>query len=101
MCDGKLFYQNNEKRWYFFHISCIFATKCFVKVGYRKMNDEYLKNQLEYMIQEHNNLDYEIELLSKQNTSNDFHIFKLKKRKLMIKDQIRTIRSRLMTDIIA
>ncbi len=65
------------------------------------MDKEFLETQLESCRQEHKNLDDELVSLLSSGAMDDLYIHRLKKKKLIIKDQIRIIESRLMTDIIA
>ncbi len=65
------------------------------------MNDEFLKEQLERFKQEHKDLDVQITSLANIETSDDLHIHRLKKKKLLLKDQIKILESRLMPNIIA
>jgi hypothetical protein len=65
------------------------------------MDKEYLTDQLNFCKQEHKNLDNEIFLLLETPVVDDLLIHRLKKKKLMLKDQIRMIESKLMNDIIA
>ena len=65
------------------------------------MNNEFSKEQLERFKQEHKDLDEEIVSLSNMEASDDLHIHRLKKKKLLLKDQIKILDSRLMPNIIA
>lgn len=65
------------------------------------MDNEFLKEQLDRIKQEHKDLDGEIAALANMETSDDLHIHRLKKKKLLLKDQIKILESRLMPNIIA
>ena len=65
------------------------------------MDQEYFKAQLEYFQKEHKRLNDEIQSLINLGTIDDLYIHKLKKKKLIMKDQISIIESKLVTDIIA
>ena len=59
------------------------------------MDNEFLKEQLERFKQEHKDLDRQIASLASMETSDDLHIHRLKKKKLLLKDQIKILESRL------
>jgi len=66
------------------------------------MNDEeMLKAQLEALRQEHRALDEEIAALSESPVSDPLTTRRLKKRKLMLKDQIARLEDQIYPDIIA
>lgn len=66
------------------------------------MNDrDSLDHRLGVLRLEHRDLDDVIERLAVEATSNQLQIQRLKKRKLMIKDQIAQIESEMLPDIIA
>jgi hypothetical protein len=66
------------------------------------MNDtELLRRKLEELRLEHRDLDDVIARLSEQVPVSAVQIQRLKKRKLMLKDQIALLESRLLPDIIA
>ena len=62
---------------------------------------EILRNQLEKLNEEHRELDLLIEKLRNETIVNQIGIQRLKKRKLLLKDQMLRIESRLLPDIIA
>ena len=62
---------------------------------------ETLKEQLVALRKEHRDLDDLISQLSVEKPYNQIHISRLKKRKLVIKDQIKRIESEILPDIIA
>ena len=68
----------------------------------RTMTDpDLLKQQLEHLRQEHRDLDDVIARLSERAPFDLIQLQRLKKRKLMLKDQMAKIESRLLPDIIA
>ena len=62
---------------------------------------ETLKEQLVALRKEHRDLDDLISRLTVDKPYNQIYISRLKKRKLMIKDQIKRIESEILPDIIA
>lgn len=62
---------------------------------------EILRNQLEKLNEEHRELDLLIEKLRNETIVNQIGIQRLKKRKLLLKDQMLRIESKLLPDIIA
>lgn len=64
-------------------------------------DQEILKSQLNYMIQEHQDLDNMIEVKLSEPLVDQVAVQRLKKRKLLLKDQIAQLRSKLLPDIIA
>ncbi len=62
---------------------------------------EALKRRLETLRSEHRDLDDVIQRISGGNAFDQLQIKRLKKRKLMLKDQIARIESKLVPDIIA
>lgn len=62
---------------------------------------EALKRRLETLRSEHRDLDDIIQQISGGNSFDQLQIKRLKKRKLMLKDQIARIESKLVPDIIA
>jgi hypothetical protein len=62
---------------------------------------DLLKQQLERLRQEHRDLDDVIARLSERAPFDLIQLQRLKKRKLMLKDQMAKIESRLLPDIIA
>jgi len=66
------------------------------------MNDiELLRQKLEQLRLEHRDLDDVIARLSDSAPMSQIQLQRLKKRKLMLKDQTRLLESRLLPDIIA
>ncbi len=66
------------------------------------MNEkEVLSKQLEELRGQHRELDEVIARLSEEAASNPIELQRLKKRKLMLKDQITAIEDELLPDIIA
>jgi hypothetical protein len=65
------------------------------------MNDEGYQHQLETLRLEHRDLDDAIELLQQQTLVNQLQIARMKKKKLILKDQIRRLEDQLVPDIIA
>lgn len=64
-------------------------------------DQEILKSQLNYMIQEHQDLDNMIDVKLSEPLVDQVAVQRLKKRKLLLKDQIAQLRSKLLPDIIA
>jgi len=62
---------------------------------------EILKKQLEQLITEHRDLDSMIDDMLTHTIVNKLAVQRLKKRKLLVKDQIVKVRSQLLPDIIA
>lgn len=60
-----------------------------------------LKHKLALLDEEHRELDTMIENMMRENVVNQLAIQRLKKRKLLIRDQVVKIRSQLLPDIIA
>ena len=65
------------------------------------MNDDYPGGMLENLRAEHRELDQRIQMLSSEPTGDQLELARLKRRKLMLKDQISKIESELLPDIIA
>jgi hypothetical protein len=65
------------------------------------LDTEVLKARLAALKSEHRDLDDVIVRLSEHAPFNQLHLQRLKKRKLLLKDQIAQIESRLLPDIIA
>jgi hypothetical protein len=66
------------------------------------MNEqEKLKEQLEHLKAEHRDLDDAIQALSQRTMPDMIQIQRLKKRKLVLRDEILKIESKLLPDIIA
>ena len=66
-----------------------------------KTDIERLRQKLAELKTEHRDLDDVISRISESATSDQIQIKRLKKRKLMLKDQIALIESQLLPDIIA
>jgi len=64
-------------------------------------DQEILRNQLERLNEEHRELDVIIERMLGENIVNQIAVQRLKKRKLLLKDQMLKLKSRLLPDIIA
>lgn len=64
-------------------------------------NQEELKNQLELLLHEHCEIDTVINKMLEEPIVNQIGVQRLKKRKLLLKDQITQVRSKLLPDIIA
>ena len=65
------------------------------------MNDDQPAVDLEAMKAEHRDLDERIQLLCSQPTGDQLELARLKRRKLMLKDQIQIIADSNLPDIIA
>jgi hypothetical protein len=65
------------------------------------MNDDQPPASLEALKAEHRNLDERIRLISSEPTGDQLEIARLKRRKLMLKDQIQRIIDSNVPDIIA
>ena len=66
------------------------------------MNDqESLKEQLQHLKDEHRDLDDAIQALSLRSMPDMIQIQRLKKRKLILRDEITQLESKLLPDIIA
>ncbi len=66
------------------------------------MDENALEQQLEALTAEHRRLDEQIAAMMTGETSlNQIELARLKKRKLLLKDQIQIIRDRAVPDIIA
>ena len=66
------------------------------------MDEDALAQQLQGLEAEHRRLDEQIAAMCTQETSlNQIELARLKKRKLLLKDQIQLIRDRSVPDIIA
>lgn len=62
-------------------------------------DEEALRHQLDELVIEHRDLDDSITVLSQQPFIDQIQMGRLKKRKLMLKDQIEKIRSKLIPDL--
>lgn len=65
------------------------------------MSEEEMHKKLEILRIEHRDLDAAIDALSAANSSDQLQIARLKKRKLLLKDQISIFEDFLIPDIIA
>jgi len=65
------------------------------------MNDDHPEGMLESLKAEHRTLDEKIQLLSSEPTGDQLELARLKRRKLMLKDQIQMIMDSNVPDIIA
>ena len=65
------------------------------------MNEQELMKRLEVLRSEHRDLDAAIQALSEAGSTDQLQIARLKKRKLLLKDQIAAIEDTLLPDIIA
>jgi hypothetical protein len=65
------------------------------------MNDDHPTVDLESLKAEHRELDEQIRLLSSEPTGDQLELARLKRRKLMLKDQIQIIADSNIPDIIA
>jgi hypothetical protein len=65
------------------------------------MNDEGYQHQLVALKLEHRDLDDAIALLQAQSVIDQLQIARMKKKKLILKDQIRRLEDQLVPDIIA
>jgi len=65
------------------------------------MNDDNAPADLEALKAEHRRLDEQIQLLSSEPTGDQLELARLKRRKLMLKDQIQLIIDSNIPDIIA
>ena len=64
-------------------------------------NDDALAMRLEQLRTEHRDLDAAIEALAGAATGDQIRLARLKKRKLMLKDEIAALQDQLVPDIIA
>jgi len=65
------------------------------------MYQQELQKRLEVLRSEHRDLDAAIAALTEAGSSDQLQIARLKKRKLMLKDQIAVVEDQLLPDIIA
>jgi hypothetical protein len=79
------------------------AMTCLPIGGYSgsTMNDDGYKAQLELLKLEHRDLDDAIAALTAQNVIDQMQIARLKKKKLVLKDQIMRLHDQLVPDILA
>ena len=62
---------------------------------------EIVKMQLEKVTEEHRELDHMIDKMMEERIVNQIAVQRLKKRKLLLKDQILRLKSQILPDIIA
>jgi hypothetical protein len=67
----------------------------------KRMNDDDPREVVQLLKAEHRRLDEEIELLRNNGAIDQLEIARLKKRKLMLKDEIQLLSDRIIPDIIA
>ena len=65
------------------------------------MNDDDPRQVVELLKAEHRRLDDEISALREQGAADQLEIARLKKRKLLLKDEIQVLNDRIIPDIIA
>ena len=65
------------------------------------MNDDDPRQVVELLKAEHRRLDQEIEALRENGATDQLEIARLKKRKLLLKDEIQLLNDRIIPDIIA
>jgi len=65
------------------------------------MNDDDPRQVVELLKAEHRRLDEEITMLRETGTSDQLELARLKKRKLLLKDEIQLLTDRIIPDIIA
>ena len=65
------------------------------------MNDDDPREVLELLKAEHRRLDDEIELLRSSGNCDQLELARMKKKKLMLKDEIQVLSDRIIPDIIA
>ena len=65
------------------------------------MNDDDPRQVVELLKAEHRRLDEEIEALRAEGSGDQLEIARLKKRKLLLKDEIQLLNDRIIPDIIA
>ena len=66
-----------------------------------QVSDAAVRHELARLRQEHRDLDVAIEALQSQTRPDNLQLQRLKKRKLVLKDQIAQLESKLLPDIIA
>ena len=64
-------------------------------------NQDVIQMRLDNLISEHRDLDDVIDRLTQDTPINQLQLQRLKKRKLMLKDEIRKLRAHILPDIIA
>jgi len=72
-----------------------------VSATMRPMNDDDPRQVVELLKAEHRRLDEEICALREQGAADQLEIARLKKRKLLLKDEIQILNDRIVPDIIA
>lgn len=65
------------------------------------MNDDGIHRQIEHLRIEHRDLDAAIDALRAAGSADQLQIARLKKRKLLLKDEIAALQDQLVPDIIA
>jgi hypothetical protein len=65
------------------------------------MNDDDLREVLQFLKAQHRRLDEEIELLRFSGNCDQLELARMKKRKLALKDEIQVLNDRIIPDIIA
>jgi hypothetical protein len=65
------------------------------------MNDDDPRQVVELLKAEHRRLDEEINTLTEQGAADQLELARLKKRKLLLKDEIQLLNDRIIPDIIA
>ncbi len=65
------------------------------------MNDDDPRQVIELLKAEHRRLDEEINALREQGAADQLELARLKKRKLLLKDEIQILNDRIVPDIIA
>lgn len=65
------------------------------------MNDDDPRQVVEFLKAEHRRLDEEIGALIEQGAGDQLELARLKKRKLLLKDEIQVLSDRIIPDIIA
>jgi len=65
------------------------------------MNDDDPKQVVELLKAQHRRLDEEINALTEHGAADQLELARLKKRKLMLKDEIQVLNDRIVPDIIA
>jgi len=71
------------------------------RIGSRGVNEEEMRKRLEVLRIEHRDLDAAIDALTAAGSTDHLQIARLKKRKLLLKDQIAMLEDYLIPDIIA
>jgi hypothetical protein len=76
-------------------------TQKFISGTVAPMNDDDPRQVVELLKAEHRRLDDEISALREQGAADQLEIARLKKRKLLLKDEIQVLNDRIIPDIIA